>query len=218
MLTVRDRMPVNPELESLLNRVYSEYGKADVVGIPYFRRFHGDLEQHDFADLVEFELHMGHSRSYIEEFLLGTPFLWQRLDPETWPRLLRRQDNRPRPALLRDLDSAAYADIEFLTRHANVDALEFLVRDEGVSAQAKARLLRHMARLPVFLVNLHPNEDDEWLDGTQLVDRRVLEALGSELRRNHGFKPVDFGEADVAEHVRRLAAHAGVEIESTAGR
>lgn len=205
-------MPPTPELESLLNRLYAGYGMADVVGIPYFRRFRSDLEQHDFADLVECELHIDHGRSYVEEFLLGTPFLWQQLDPETWPRLLRRHDNRPSPMLFRDLDSAAYADVEFLTRHAKVDALEFLVRDEGVSAQAKARLLRHMARLPLNLVNLDPSDDDEWLDGTKLVDRRVLAALGDELRQGHGFKPVEFGEADAAEHVRRLAAQAGVEI------
>jgi hypothetical protein len=205
-------MPPNAELESVVRRLYAGYGRADVVGIPYFRRFLGDLEKHDFVDLVECEVRMDHIRSYTEEFLLGTPFLWQHLDPEVWPRLLRRQEGRPSPALFRDADSAAYADVEFLTRYAQVDALEFLVRAEGVSAQAKARLLRHMARLPLNLVNLEADLDDEWLDGVKLVDKRALQVLGDELRRGHGFRPVDFGEADAAEHVRRLAARACIEL------
>lgn len=188
------------ELSCLSKEIYENYGVGAGYGIEYFERFAPHLARFDFLTIIDHQMREEYPNNYVLEFILMTPFLWRDLGQECWLSLLMR------PRQLREWGimepSAAYVDMEFLSRYVRVDALQFFLASPLPSLEQKQQAMDYYMSFCLFLAPIA--HDAERLDGKTYVTAATLESLGSDLRRRFHFSPVEFTMETAKEHVERL--------------
>lgn len=174
------------ELRALSKAIFDGYGNADVIGIAYFQRWSTDLSAHVYSDVLVHQMR-NYPHRYVLDFILGTPFLWRALGPSFWTGLLVSAE---RPDTARTVEKiGAFADIEFLSRYVEVDALSYLWHECKLSEADRASLLLYFQKYGYALV---PSDlDDEDLDGCCFVGKKDLLHLADDLCRDFKFKKMN---------------------------
>jgi hypothetical protein len=187
------------ELHRLSKEMYHNYGAAGYC-IAHFEQFAPRLARFDFLTIMDHQMREEYPHGYVLGFFLATPFLWRDLALESWLSLLLR------PRELREWSimepSAAYVDVEFLSRYVRVDALQFLLASPLPSLEQKQQAMDYYMSFGLFLVP--KAHDAARLDGEIHVAAATLEALGSDLCRRFHFAPVEFTTETAMAHVEQL--------------
>lgn len=184
----------------------ADHDRGQLVGMPFFRTWSEEISRFSYRDLLLHQMQIG-DRIYVNEFILGTPFLWKDKGAHLWIDIIHGAP-RPSPAELISEKvlynpRADFCDVVFLSKYVGVDALGYLAKSPRTAVSARDALLLYFQ---AHSSDLPPGEvDDAMLDGELAVAKEIVAELRNDLCQGYGFQPAPYDVLTVSDYVAALA-------------
>jgi hypothetical protein len=188
------------EILGLSKEMYDGYGFSEAIGIEYFTKFSDRAKNLSITELIAFQIKR-YSSDYVFDFLLSTPYLWSELSGLEWLKIISLVNPRPDPLPMHDHHSH-FADIHFLCKYLQVDALNLFLENEDFSKTDKRNVLRYFKREAVFL--FMDELDIEDMDGEYFMNFSQLQNVKSNLLKEGTFKEFNYKEDSLVIHAKDL--------------
>lgn len=187
-------------IESLLEEMYDNYGTTDKSGIDYFSGYIDDLKSFDFQDLAICQM-AKYDLQYNLDFFLSSSALWSDLKPVQWLDILEKAERHE----LNELDdSGSYADIVFMCKYLDVDAISAICSSSSVLQEVKESVLNYV-NLQLHRFQLD-DIDAEDLDGIYFISAERLIEVKEVLLNSGLFLEFDSSEAALLKKLENLRA------------
>ena len=188
-------------LLDLLREMYEGYGFSETVGISYFNNFSGKTKDLSVTELIASQVKR-YSSDYVFDFLLSTPYLWSELSGLEWLKIISLVNPRPDPILIIDLHPSHFADIHFLCKYLQVDALSLFVENEEFSKSDKQNILKYFRKNAVFF--FMDELDIEDMDGNYFMSYLEIQKVKSNLLVDGTFQEFKYTEDDLIKYTDEL--------------
>lgn len=188
------------DIARISREMYGGYGTSNQVGTQYFRAFFKRLKGFDYQVVLQHQM-LSYPHRYVLDFILSTDELWNKHGADIWLGLLQAETTRVDASKALD-QLGDYADIEFLSRYVEVDALTFIISSGNVSPRSKRLTLEYFSKFPYGLVPSPLDAED--LDGMYFVSKEILSSLRQHLISQHGFSPIGCNDNNAHEYIAAL--------------
>ena len=189
------------EIRSVCQKMYEGYGASNASGIGYFCQFFGEIFDLGVREVI-LNIINNYPLRYALDFLLSSLDLWHKYSAGEWLEILSAIS--PRPGLKGWVgQEEGYADIVFLCRYVQVDALSAFCGLSGVSLLDKYCTLGYFKSYPHIL--LIDRLDFEDLDGEYFVDVLKINDVRKRLIEHASFNEYSYEKEEaLLEHIAVL--------------
>jgi hypothetical protein len=188
------------KLQTLLQEIYDSYGFSGAVGITHYMKFSDRIRNFNIIEVIAL-LVKQFSFDYVFDFLLSTPYLWSELSDLQWLEIISFVNPRPDPLQVPD-HHTHFADIHFLCKFLQVDALNFFLENQGYSDSDKVNVLRYCRRQAhIFFMD---DLDIEDMDGDYYLEYSQLSEIKHRLLSNGTFREFKYTEDELVEYLENL--------------
>jgi hypothetical protein len=188
-------------LLDLLQKMYDGYGFSETVGIDYFKEFFSKTKDLNITELISLQVKK-YPSDYVFDFLLSTPYLWTELSGLEWLKIISLVNPRPDPISIIDLHHSHFADIHFLCKYLQVDALSLFLKNEDFSKSDKQNMLKYFRKNAVFF--FMDELDIEDMDGNYFMNFSEVQKAKSNLLEDGTFQEFKYTEDNLIKYTDEL--------------